>query len=942
MKKCEVAVLVFAALVAIVVCQQEQHYRLEEEQTIGTLVGNIAEDARLDRVYTADVLPNLRFRFLKPTDSFRIDEITGIITTSARIDRDEMCPNSDQCDMRVDVAVQPVQHFKIIKVMIEILDLNDNQPIFPEPQITHSMLESASPGTSFVIPTAADPDSTDFTVQVYELLTKARNFEMKVDEKVDGSKEVKLVLIEALDREKEAEYKMKVVAYDGGSPARSGSVDLSILILDANDNSPTFDQAVYEVNIPENIPQHSSIIQVHATDPDSSLNGQVVYAFSERTQQAHGHLFGINNMTGDVIVSGKIDFELSPIYHLSVTAKDRGADAIPGDATIIVRVDDVNDHAPEISVSTLSSSSSGVAEIAEDAVVGTFVAHITVVDRDTGRNAHFNCSLNDNQFTLKALYESEYQIITQTVLDRETQGEYNLALVCRDNGREPQTAVEHIKVVVTDVNDHSPVFARRMYKAEIIENNFHGQRVVQVNATDIDEGMNAEIVFSIPGQAATYFDIEPKTGVIKARASLDREQMDTVRFHVIASDRGDPPRSSSALVSVSIQDVNDEKPQFTQATYSYGSFENEAVGTQVGAVSAEDKDDPPYNEFTYSILPIHGLSDHFHIDRYTGMITTNKELDREDQSSYELVVSVSDRGVPPLTSTTLVTIYVADKNDNDPEFVFPTPANNTVYLSNLVPPGYFVTRVHAQDLDLNSNAKVTYDISFGNEDGAFEIDSEKGTITVVGDFSQIDDKQFELEITGKDHGFPQRSSFANLYVVVNKSVNFPLGDSPYTVLSGHNFTIVISLACASGVITVILVVAIVLIRRQDQDKRTHKYNCRMEALKMLSAKERKSSNDSVCNGGLPNGSCGDGEKAKKEVSFNLEVEDGHPDKSRQSWPSVIDPQTLQVGHSLNIHLIDPSTGSYRYISVPRCINSLYQSDSRSLDIHPQSHTIHTY
>ena len=571
-------------------------------------------------------------------------------------------------------------------------------------------------------------------------------------------------------------------------------------------------------------------------DDDFGANGEVIYGFSLQTETLYGHLFGIDQQSGELYIKGQLDHEDTPIYNLMVTAQDLGPDSLPADATVVIHIKDVNDNAPEIIINTLSDSATDEAEISEDSPIGTFVAHVTVKDPDGGQNGQFNCSLNDNSFTLVRRYETEYQITTARVLDRENNHHYSLALVCKDGGSEPQISIKHLQVSVADVNDNTPIFNQSTYPTTLIENSYIGAFIVQVNASDKDTGDNADIVYSILGPETSFFMVS-SSGRITARSSIDHEEHEQFQFYVQASDQGTPPETGTALVVVTIEDVNDEAPEFKDTFYSFSVDENQPGGERVGTVTAEDRDSPPYNSFLYTFVPGKGTSDAFIMDPSTGNIVTKKSLDRETQSVYYLVAIATDQNMPTLTSTTSVTIYVMDTNDHDPYFEYPTTYNNTVHFSNKVEKGYIVTRVTARDEDIAQNALIQYTLKGRNHKGAFTIDPKLGTVSVEADSLQhIDYKRYELTVVAQDQGQPPRTAMASLNLVVNKSI--PLDtQSEAALLTGSNFVIVISLSCICAIIAVILIIAILLIRRQDRSKREHKYNCRMEALKTVSAQE---------------------------------------------------------------------------------------------------------
>ncbi len=627
---------------------------------------------------------------------------------------------------------------------------------------------------------------------------------------------------------------------------------------DTNDNAPTFDNSTYEVEVFENVPQGTSIAKVHATDPDSGRYGEVHYSFSPRTQASYGNLFWIKNSTGEIFVKGTIDYESGTIYHLVVMARDKGQDSLPADATVIVQILDTNDNAPRITVNTLTAAATDSAEISEDAEIGTFVAYITVVDPDSSVSGDFRCHLNDNQFELQQLYASEYKIATTAKLDREERGEYNLAITCQDNGIESQVSIKHLRVIVSDINDWSPVFGQSLYEASLFENNYIGASIVRVNATDLDLGHNADIIYSITDEVALEnFEIDSKTGEITARSVFDREQLEEIGFKVTAKDRGNPVRSGTTSVLVTIGDVNDERPQFSQSTYSFAVQENEPPGTEIGIVNAKDSDLPPFNEFQFSILPVHSSANKFAIDKDTGQIITTVPLDREAKPYYTLIVAATDKEILPMSSTATVTVHIGDKNDSPPVFIFPVRGNNTVQVSNNAPRGYAITKIITHDADIGTHANIRYEIVEGNEDGLFDIDQHLGVILANGDYSAIDFRLFELTISAEDQGDPQHRVVTTLNIMVNKSITFAGHGSPAPSgqgLIGHNLSIVIGLGCASGVIMVILIIAIVCIRRQDRNRRDHKYNCRMEALKIMNPSPGVKPEDHM-EQGLANGSC---------------------------------------------------------------------------------------
>jgi len=327
--------LVLSVLVMIYVvtptCPQTDvplRYRIVEELATGSDVADLMVDAGFKRKYTANVLAQLEFRLLSdsPPVPLTVDLKTGVLRTSGRVDREQLssCRSRDVCQLTLDVTVRPPRYFRIVKVIIEITDVNDNEPRFRDTSAAVGVRESAVPGTTFALPVAVDADSPELGVRAYELLDEdgtqtgpeAEMVTLSIVTRRDGSLDPRLVVRRPLDRETQAEYRRRLVAYDGGKPPRSASVDLVVEILDSNDNSPVFDVPHghgYEVNVTENMAIGTVLLRVHARDADQGLNGQVVYSFSSHTLSTYGELFSIDNITGEISVAGILDREIHPV-----------------------------------------------------------------------------------------------------------------------------------------------------------------------------------------------------------------------------------------------------------------------------------------------------------------------------------------------------------------------------------------------------------------------------------------------------------------------------------------------------------------------------------------------------------------------------------------------------------------------------------------------------
>ena len=292
-------------------------FTVREELDVGTLVGNLKESAQLDRYYPPDILDQLQFKFLtEPTYRYELALTTGSLITDERIDRERLCPWMEYCEDVFDVHTHPVQFFKMIKVRVIIEDINDQWPTFSEARTSHQMMESAVIGSRIPVPSAIDTDSPLYGIQNYTWEDPSEKFNLEIIPKLDGSTDLKLFLAKELDREWEDEYKVIVYVFDGGG--LSGTTEIFITVLDANDNNPLFMESNYVVDIDENIERGQSILRVQAIDEDIGMNGEIEYHFSTRTQNKYGDLFPIDAYTGDIRVVGEIDYESHHQFHLGM------------------------------------------------------------------------------------------------------------------------------------------------------------------------------------------------------------------------------------------------------------------------------------------------------------------------------------------------------------------------------------------------------------------------------------------------------------------------------------------------------------------------------------------------------------------------------------------------------------------------------------------------
>ncbi|XP_067890216.1 protocadherin-8-like [Heterodontus francisci] len=639
-------------------------YSTYEEEFPGTVIGNLAADLQLN----AAVAGPSGFRLMQKSNSslVQVGESDGQLTVEGRIDREQLCQEKEPCLIVFDVVNFSREKFVLIHVEIEVKDINDNAPEFANSEMLVEISESSALGTRVPLDAALDADVGANYLQNYQLSTN-RHFELEVQTRADGVKSAELVLVEALDRETEAYFTLELTAQDGGNPARTGAAKLQVRVLDWNDNKPAFEQSTFLVELDEDAPLGSLLLDLEAVDPDEGLNGEVVYGFSPQVAADVRRLFRLDAQSGRLTLEGPVDHESRPSFELDVQAQDLGANPTPTGCKVTVRILDVNDNAPVISITPMASSSSGLAYITEAAAKGSFVALVSTSDRDSGANGRVSCTLYGHEhFKLRPAYGSSHMIVTAAALDREQAAEYNLTVVAEDLGPAPHRTIRPYTIRVGDENDNAPSFSRSVYRVSVLENNQPGAYIATVIARDPDLGYNGRVTYRLLEPASTLATVDPATGAIYALRSFDRESLQEAELRLQATDGGSPPLSSSATISLRIADRNDNAPVVTQPLPSNGSADvitlpgDASSGYLATRVRARDADEGVNARLSYRIVSGEraGL---FTIRRDTGEIYLSRPLARQPlgPGPLRLIVAVSDSGRPALSATVTLNFIAA-------------------------------------------------------------------------------------------------------------------------------------------------------------------------------------------------------------------------------------------------------------------------------------------
>ncbi|XP_055080800.1 protocadherin gamma-C5-like [Periophthalmus magnuspinnatus] len=640
----------------------QTRYSIPEELKQGSVVGNIAKDLGLD---LTDIFERkLRVAAEAGKQYFTVDSGKGELVVNDRIDREALCGQSASCVLPLQVVTEnPLQ---LHRIEVEIRDINDNSPVFATKQKSLKIAESTVAGVRFPLETAQDPDVGSNTVKSYTL-SKSECFSLKMKELPGQPSLPELILDKMLDREKQHVHELLLTALDGGNPVKSGVMKILISVLDINDNIPVFKKPLYNITVPENSSPGSVLVTVAATDADEGVNGQVQYSFAEHTPETHLTLFSINSDTGELSLAGNLDYELSAVYDLPVTARDKGVPEMEGHCRVQVRVIDVNDNVPEIILTSTPNP------VREDAPKGTVVALIRARDLDSGDNGKVVLKLPvGSPFSLKPSFSNNYALVTSGSLDRESFPFYNIEITATDSGSPPLFSKKTIPVSISDVNDNPPVFSQSSYNVYLKENGLPGSILYSVSASDLDFGENAKVSYSIleskvqDVSVSSYVYINSENGSIYSMHSFDYEKLKVFQIVVQAKDQGSPSLSSNTTVHVFILDQNDNAPAVIYpSSAGLGSLSLQRMprsakaGHLVTKVTAVDADSGHNAWISYKVAEATDAS-LFGVNQYTGEVRTKRAVAEQDDSSQRLLIEIRDDGEPVQSATVTVSILMED------------------------------------------------------------------------------------------------------------------------------------------------------------------------------------------------------------------------------------------------------------------------------------------
>uniref|UniRef100_A0A8C3EH97 Cadherin EGF LAG seven-pass G-type receptor 2 n=1 Tax=Corvus moneduloides TaxID=1196302 RepID=A0A8C3EH97_CORMO len=592
-------------------------------------------------------------------------------------------------------------------VTIQVLDVNDNAPIFVSTPFQATVLENVPVGYSVIHVQAIDADSGDNSRLVYTLLETGTGFPFTINNSTGW-----IVVASELDREVVDFYSFGVEAQDQGTPPMASTASVSVTVLDVNDNSPEFTQREYGARLNEDAAVGTSVLTVSAIDRDA--NSVITYQISSGNTR---NRFSITSQSGGGLLSLALplDYKLERQYLLTIAASDGTRQDT---AQVIVNVTDANTHRP------VFQSSHYTVNINEDRPVGTTVVVISATDEDTGENARITYVMEDSipQFRIAA---ETGAVTTQMELDYEDQVSYTLAITARDNGIPQKSDTTYLEILVSDVNDNAPQFLRHSYQGSIYEDVPPFTSVLQVSATDRDSGLNGRVFYTFQGgdDGDGDFIIESTSGIVRTLRRLDRENVPLYSLRAFAMDKGFPARRTPVEIQVTVLDVNDNPPVFEQDEFDIFVEENSPIGLVVARITATDPDEGTNAQIMYQIVE-GNIPEVFQLDIFSGELTALADLDYEAKAEYIMVVQATSA---PLVSRATVHVRLRDANDNSPQLKnFEILFNNYITNRSGSFPGGVIGRIPAHDPDVSDH--LTYAFEQGNELNLVLLDPHSGDL----------------------------------------------------------------------------------------------------------------------------------------------------------------------------------------------------------------------
>ncbi|EDO30364.1 predicted protein [Nematostella vectensis] len=739
--------------------------KLSENASIGT---NVTKITALDK----DIGDTISYSIANgdPYGLFTIDNVTGEIRTVAELDRE----NVTQYELFVQAKDSVNLVSDLLKVVVQVEDVNDNPPVFSMPGYTIEYWEESPEGTSILQVKAIDADIGDNAAVLYSIVENVTDYVT-----VNAITGVISLGSSQLDREVEEYFNFTIRATDSGVPSKSSTASVAIKLVDINDNSPVFNNTDYYAYVRENQPAGTPVLVVTASDKDVGTNAKLSYVLSGVLYTR----FAIDPDTGNITTREPLNREETGSYTLTLRAVDSAIRAREGTTRVIITVTDANDHVPQFTQSGYAFS------VREDVKVGHTVGRVATTDEDINDNARVRYYISSGNTSLMfSVNETTGIISTTSTLDREQNASYTLIITAKDHGIPALESNTSVMITIEDVNDNKPLFSKSVYNVTLRESVFLKTQVVQVIATDPDEGANGQFTYKITaGDTDDVFYIDANTGLITIKAKLDYEKTSLYNLTVSAQDLGTPPLTGACFVEIHVSDVDDNAPVFHKPRYSAELYENVTRGHHVITVNATDIDAEASHKRVYYRIESGNTDSMFLIGEQSGVITLNCTpsgcLNRETHARYELqVAAISRVNLTEQKSLVPAVITVLDVNDNAPRFDSESYVRSVLEDTGPITDATILT-VKAQDGDEGESGEIIFTIVSGNENGVFQMDNKTGVLTRTRPLDREDTSFYSLVVMAEDKGEPALSSSVTVNItVLDMNDNLPILQTPMDVL----------------------------------------------------------------------------------------------------------------------------------------------------------------
>ncbi|XP_034453214.1 protocadherin gamma-C5-like isoform X8 [Hippoglossus hippoglossus] len=559
---------------------------------------------------------------------------------------------------------------------------------------------------------------------------------------------------------------------------------IEVEIRDINDNSPIFSTEERSLKIAESTATGIRFPLETAQDLDVGSNSVKSYTlskddcFSLRIKELSG-----NRKVPELLLEKSLDREKQSVHQLLLTAVDGGNPVKTGTTNIIVTVLDNNDNVPVFKRPLYNVTAH------ENSVTGSILVKVEATDADEGVNGEIEYAFGEHTpqslLSIFHLNSETGDISIVGSLDYESNAIHEIDITAKDKGLPEMEGHCRVQVIVLDINDNAPEIVLTSEPNPLREDSPRGTVVALISARDLDSGDNAKVTLKLP--KGSPFNLKPSFSnnyALVTNSVLDRESFSEYNIEITATDSGSPPLSSKKIIPVSITDVNDNPPVFSQPSYNVYLKENGVPGSILYSVSASDLDFGENAKISYSILDSKvqdvSVSSYVYINSDNGSIYSMHSFDYEKLKVFQIQVQAKDQGSPSLSSNTTVHVFILDQNDNAPSVIYPSSAALGSLSHQRMPrsakAGHLVTKMTAVDADSGHNAWISYKVAEATDASLFTVNLYTGEVRTKRAVSEQDDSSQRLLIEIKDDGEPVQSSTVTVSILLEDGLHEPILD----------------------------------------------------------------------------------------------------------------------------------------------------------------------